>query len=58
MLMKTIKCSATFCQWNKKGSMCSHPNAAPGIMNETMNPAEYCENYRKYAVKAKKLKRK
>jgi len=56
--MEIIKCSATFCQWNKKGSMCSHPNAAPGIMNETVNPVEYCENYRKYAVKAKRLKKK
>ena len=56
--MKIIKCTVTFCQWNTKGSRCSHPNAVPGIMSESMNPAEYCENYRKYAMKAKKLKRK
>lgn len=56
--MKSIKCDVSFCQFNKKGVICTHPNAQPGIMNEAMNPVEYCENYRKYAMKTKKLKRK
>ena len=56
--MSVIKCSATFCKWNKKGSFCAHPDSVPGIMNATPEPAEYCMNYRKYSLKSKKLKKK
>ena len=56
--MKSIKCDALFCQYNKKSGMCSHPNSQPGIMNDSMKPIDFCENYRKFSLKAKKLKRK
>lgn len=56
--MSTIKCNASFCKWNKKGGFCGHPDSVPGIMNGNPEPTDYCQNYRKYSLKSKKLKRK
>ena len=56
--MNQIKCSASFCKWNKKGSFCAHPDSVPGIMNGNPEPMDYCQNYRKYSLKSKKLRKK
>ncbi len=56
--MKSIKCDALFCKFNKKAGVCNHPKAQPGIMNDSMKPFDFCEDYRKFLLKSKKLKRK
>lgn len=58
LLMKSIKCDALFCKFNKKAGVCNHPKAQPGIMNDSMKPFDFCEDYRKFLLKSKKLKRK